>query len=88
MRCSLVQGKGARPRGGLGFVTPVGVTEPKPLCVSGDPIRLSLARVRILRGGLTVLSLITHHHTQEVHNLQALAKANRLVASHEAVRAV
>ena len=37
-------GKGARPRGGLGFVTPDGVTEPKPLCVSGDPIRLSLAR--------------------------------------------
>ena len=56
-------GKGARPRGGLGFVTPVGVTEPKPLCVSGDPIRLSLARVRILRGDLTLLSLTTHHHT-------------------------
>ena len=56
-------GKGARPRGGLGFVTPVGVTKLKPPRVPGDPIRLSLARARILRGDLTVLSLTIHHHT-------------------------
>ena len=42
---AMSQGKGARPRGRLGFVIPVGLTKPKPPRVLGDPIRSSLARV-------------------------------------------